>query len=214
MRVRLLFGTTNQAKLNRLRAVLQSLPVEVLGLNDVAISVRPEEDGATPHDNAVKKALTYHAATGLPTFSIDAGLYIDRFPMDRQPGVHVRRIDGREATDTELLLHYRKALSEVGGETTGYWMISVVFVASEETILSRDFKEETFFTIRQSPIVTPGEPLSSIQFDRTFGKYKSEITPEERASLDNAFDQALAGFLAECLDKMVKVEIGPTPPRI
>lgn len=45
----------------------------------------------------LKKARAHVARTGLPTFAMDGGLYIDAFPPDKQPGVRVRRMVGEMA---------------------------------------------------------------------------------------------------------------------
>lgn len=87
----MIFGTTNLAKYSRVRAILSSLPLEVISLQDARISIDVPENHNTPLENAIAKAKAYYQLSQLPTFSIDSGLYIDKFPVDKQPGVHVRR---------------------------------------------------------------------------------------------------------------------------
>ena len=94
MRKPLLLGTTNQAKLILVRSFLDPLPLEVLSLTDLGIRIDVREDGRTPQENAEKKARAYFAEAGIPTLAIDAGLHVERFPKERQPGVFVRRIHG------------------------------------------------------------------------------------------------------------------------
>jgi len=100
---KLLFGTTNLAKLERLRAITTTLPLDILSLSDLNIDLEIEENEQTLKENAVKKAKAYFRASKIPTFSMDSGLYIDKFPKIKQPSVFVRRIDGKRASDEEML---------------------------------------------------------------------------------------------------------------
>ena len=88
----ILFGTTNSAKIELIRAYLKALPVNVLSPKDLDIDIDVDENGLTPIENAEKKARAYFALARIPTFSIDAGLRIEKFPEEDQPGVFVRRI--------------------------------------------------------------------------------------------------------------------------
>lgn len=39
----------------------------------------------------------------IPVFASDSGLYIEGIEAERQPGVHVRRVGGKELTDEEMI---------------------------------------------------------------------------------------------------------------
>ena len=45
------------------------------------------EDGDTPEKNAIKKAIAYYQASGLPSFAIDSGLEINGLSNKEQPDV-------------------------------------------------------------------------------------------------------------------------------
>lgn len=202
MKKKVLFGTTNPSRLARLRAVTKTLPIEIVGLKELNINLDIEENGKTPEENAVQKVKEYFKASKIPTFSIDAGLYIDKFPEDKQPGVFVRRINGKAASDEEMLKYYINELNKVGGESKGKWIISIALAISEDQIFTRDFTDETYFTSKKSPVVRQGEPLGSLQISRTLNKYKSEITDEERSKLDAKLDKDLFEFLKEFIGNL------------
>jgi len=98
---RLLVATTNAGKLREIAGILESLPIDIVSLADVAGVPEPEETGATFAENARLKALYYHQATGLPSVADDSGLEIDA--LDGVPGVHSARWEG-----TDYAVKFRK----------------------------------------------------------------------------------------------------------
>ena len=116
---KLLLGTTNQTKLDLLRAIVQSLLIELVSLHDLGIHAEVREMGSTPEENALLKARAYFARTSVPTLAVDNALIIDRLPPEKQPGLCVRRLGGKQASDSELLDHYVRELEEVGGHVRG-----------------------------------------------------------------------------------------------
>lgn len=91
--MKLFYGTGNQSKLRNMRAILAGMPIELITPADLGIRLPAvEETGATPLENAVLKAETYHAVSGLPSFSLDSGLYLEGVPAELQPGPYVRRV--------------------------------------------------------------------------------------------------------------------------
>ncbi len=194
---KILFGTGSDAKIELVRAYLKDLPVLVLSPKDLNIDIDVQEDGRTPLENAAKKAKAYYAAAavaeaavaeaasaadGIPTFAIDAGLRIEKFPEESQPGVYVNRVtrDGRKASDEEILDYYREGLEAVGGTSPGRWTIAVSFVTSVERVHTQQFQLETLFTSQASQILLPGAPLSSLMKDPGTGRYYSEMEHAER----------------------------------
>jgi len=101
-RPRLLFATTNKGKLRELRELVGDA-VEVVSLADLPPVPEPEEDGDTFEANAVKKALEYARATGLPALADDSGLCVDA--LDGRPGVlSARYAEGDDKARYEKLL--------------------------------------------------------------------------------------------------------------
>ena len=178
----ILLGTTNPEKLQLFRQILTPLPVEILAPRDLGIAIVVEEDGVSPQENAEKKARAYFAAAGIPTLAIDAGLYIEKFPPDKQPGVFVRRIHGhgRDVSDQEVLDHYIREIEHVGGESLCAWNVGVVLMVAADKLFSGAYSTSRIFTSRPSPILLPGAPLASLTIDPASGKYFSEMDRRER----------------------------------
>ena len=83
--MKLLFGTSNECKLEEVRGLLNTLPFEVVSLKDFPPRPPVFEDGMTFAANAVKKAREYFEATGVATIADDSGLCVDA--LSGAPGV-------------------------------------------------------------------------------------------------------------------------------
>lgn len=92
--MRLLVATTNPGKLREIAGILQSLPVNLVSLDDFPGLAEPEETGATFAENARLKALYYHQATALPSVADDSGLEIEA--LGGAPGIHSARWEGSD----------------------------------------------------------------------------------------------------------------------
>lgn len=76
--MKLLYGTSNPAKLKYMKEMLKGLDVEIVGLNEINIEAKDiDESGNNPLENARIKALAYHKLINMPVFSCDSGLYIE-----------------------------------------------------------------------------------------------------------------------------------------
>ena len=83
---RLVLATSNAGKVRELRALARAWgPVEVLSLADFPPLEFPPEGETSYVDNAVAKARTAAAATGLPALGDDAGLEVDA--LGGAPGI-------------------------------------------------------------------------------------------------------------------------------
>jgi len=104
---KILLGTTNTGKLRELRALLASLPVELLEPNQLGLHLQVAETGASYAENALIKAIAYQEASGCVTLADDTGLEVDL--LDGAPGVHSARfVDQSGASDKDRrvkLLH-------------------------------------------------------------------------------------------------------------
>ena len=92
MAKKLFLGTTNPVKVCIVQAAVRPLPVDLLIPNDLRLDLQVVETGQTIQQNAELKALAYCAQTGLPTLAMDGGLWIEKFPAEKQPGPLIKRI--------------------------------------------------------------------------------------------------------------------------
>jgi XTP/dITP diphosphohydrolase len=109
---RLLLASGNPGKLRELRAILDALPVELVGLAELGRGSPPEvaETGATFLENALQKARAYAAWSGLAAVADDSGLEVDA--LGGAPGVRSARYAGDGASDQANLA---KLLAELAG---------------------------------------------------------------------------------------------------
>ena len=108
---RLLVASTNQGKLREYRRLLAGVPFDIIGPADVGIDAEVDETGATFEENAILKATTLCAASGLPTLADDSGLEVDA--LEGEPGVRSARYAGENATDADRVKFLLKKLKRV-----------------------------------------------------------------------------------------------------
>lgn len=137
---RLLYGTTNAAKLKVMRDTVAGLPLEIVGLLDLerAPEVCVDESGSNPLENAIIKARAYYRALREPVFSCDSGLYFEGLPDALQPGVHVRRVQGRLLNDEEMIAYYGGLARRYGGLRARYRNAICLVTGEGEEVSSMD----------------------------------------------------------------------------
>ena len=106
--MRLLLATHNRGKRREWMALLDGLDVELLLPDDLGLTGEVEETGETYVENALLKARTLAAASGLPTLADDSGLEVDA--LDGAPGVRSARY--KLGTDA---VRYRALLAALDG---------------------------------------------------------------------------------------------------
>lgn len=133
--MQLIYGTSNAAKVQHMRSLLSSLDVEIVGIGDLAVNL-PEidESGDDPMYNAIIKAKSFYSVLGKPVFSADTGLHIEGLPAALQPGVHVRRVNGKRLGDAEMTAYYADLAKQYGGKLTAQYRNALCFVVSESEI--------------------------------------------------------------------------------
>ena len=93
--MKVLFATTNQAKIKKYADELKKRNIEVITIKDLGINLDVDENGKNALENAYIKAKAYYDATGFVTIGMDNNLFIEELPEEKQPGTHVRRINGK-----------------------------------------------------------------------------------------------------------------------
>ena len=98
---KILLATNNKAKVREYARLLQSIPYQVVSLEDVNISEQVEETGTSFEENAILKAKRYAELSGLTTIADDSGLEVDA--LGGEPGVRSARYAGKGASDKERI---------------------------------------------------------------------------------------------------------------
>ncbi len=95
----LFVATGNRGKLKEFEALFAGVVGQLLSPADIPDVPVVIEDGATFHENAVKKARSAALATGKPVLADDSGLVVDA--LGGRPGVFSARFAGEGASDDD-----------------------------------------------------------------------------------------------------------------
>ncbi len=169
--MKMIYGTGNPGKLGWMREHLEVLGIEVIGLKDVDIPFQePEECGKSPLENARQKAEYYYSVFRQPVFSVDSGLYICGLSEEEQPGVHVRNVNGRRLSDSEMTEYYAGIAHRLGGKCMAQYRNAVCLIMSEAERYEYDEWDigSNWFYLVDQPLMDQekaGLPLDRISVD-------------------------------------------------
>ena len=180
--MKVLFATTNPPKIKKYADKLAYKNVEVLTIKDFNLNLEVNENGKNAIENAKIKAKAYYDATGITTIGMDNTLFIEELPEEKQPGTHVRRVNGKELTDEEMIVYYTNLVKENGGRLTAKWVYGMAICNGKETRTYTWSKDHFYFVEKPSEQRTPGYPLDSISIIPEFNKYLVELTEQEKKS--------------------------------
>ena len=177
--MKVLFATTNPAKVKSYADELKKRDIELITIKDLNIKLNIEENGKNALENAHIKAKAYYDATKIPTIGMDNNLFIDELPEDKQPGTHVRRINGKELNDDEMIDYYTNLVKENGGRLTAKWVYGMVICSDRGEKSYTWSKSNFYFVDKPCKKRNPGYPLDSIAIIPEYNKYLVELTDEE-----------------------------------
>lgn len=178
--MKILFATTNPAKVLKYKKTLEEKGIELITLKDLDFNLEIEENGKNALENAYIKAKAYYEATGISTIGMDDNLFIEELPEEKQPGNCVRRVNGKELSDDEMIIYYSDLVKKYGGKLTAKWVYGMV-ICSDDIIRNFSwYKDHFYFVSKPSSIRNPGYPLDSISILPEFNKYFVELSDEEK----------------------------------
>ena len=112
-------------------------------------------------------------------FSCDSGLYFEELTEEEQPGLHVRRINGKELTDEEMIEYYSALAEKHGGKITGRYRNAIYFILDEKrhySSMDMSIATEPFILAAEPhPKRVEGFPLDSLSVDIKSGKYYYDL---------------------------------------
>ena len=194
--MRLLFATTNKAKLESMQRIAKSLNIEIIGLKDLQ-SIQEfkdiqlpkiDESGKNPLENAIIKAKSYFEVLQIPLFSCDSGLYFDELSENEQPGTHIRRVNEKELNDKEMIEHYSKIAKSHGGRLIGKYKNAICLIIDEKNIFSSmdsSLEIEPFYLVdKPHKKIVEGFPLDSLSVDIKTEKYFQDL--EDNLAVDKS----------------------------
>ena len=204
--MKLLYATTNKGKLHSMQRIAKDLGIEIYGLSSVAGQLPSIiEDGKTPLDNVIKKAKAYYLHLKTPLFSCDSGLYFDDIDPALQPGLNIRRVNGKVLSDEEMIEYYSSLSKDYGGRIIGRYKNAICLIDKEGR--KHECFDETLWT---EPFIlssiphehrVPGFPLDSLSIDIKSGKYYYDL---EEKSVDQ--DAVRSGF-RKFLESLIALDV-------
>lgn len=199
--MKILYGTTNKAKLQAMKNALRDFDIELIGLNDLEGELpQIKEDGKTPLENAEMKARAYFDTFGIPVFSCDSGLYFDELNEEDQPALQVRRIGGRELTDEEMIAYYSALAKKYGGRITGRYRNAIYFILDEfnhYSSMDMSIATEPFVLVTEPHGKrVKGFPLDSLSVDIATGKYYYDLDVKD---VSTSVDDGVRAFFTNAL---------------
>ena len=200
--MKIIFATTNNNKINRLKNLLENTDIEILSLNNLPYKIKePNEKGKTPSDIALNKALYYyeHLRDKIPVLTQDDTIQLYDINEFNQPMLSIKEpvIEKYgDFNDEFALKYYTKLASKYGGIIEmdfnyGFALVSENLQQTE----SAQLRCQLVNTI--SSIIQPGYFLSSIIKVHIHDKliYYSELTNQEQRYADRDLARAVKALL-------------------
>lgn len=189
-----LFATSNQTKAKRFRKGLLEKGIETLTLKDINIKLDVEENGKTAIENALIKARAYYEKTHIPTIGMDDTLYIENIADNLQPGLFVRRVNGKTLNDEEMITYYTNLVKKYGvnGRLNCKWIYGLALIDDEGKESTYTWYKDNFYMVDvPSKKIDPGYPLNSISKYKQIDKYFTDITDKDKELIDIAEDDVI-----------------------
>ena len=160
----ILFATENESKSKRFSNGLKKYNIDVISLKDLNLHLDVEENGNSAIENAVIKAKAYYENTKMITMAMDDTLYLDNVPDSEQPGMYVRRVNGKRLNDEEMIEHYSQLARKYGldGRLTARWIYGLAIINDGEINTYTWAKDDFYITSEKTDKLDVGYPLNSI----------------------------------------------------
>lgn len=201
--MKLLFATGNENKYELMKRRLKKIEgIEVIMPKHINVKIDVNEDGETAEENAIKKAKAYYEETKLAIIAEDSGLWIEKFLDEDQPGLFVKRVNGREyLSDEEILNYYIEKLNNVGGQSNARYKTGIAVVNEKGKIFSKTVDEELFILTsdKNNHGYIKGGLLDSISYDPINKKYFNELKQEEKNKRYEKLDEEIRKMISPIL---------------
>ena len=182
---KVLFATGNESKAKRFKDGLLRNGIEIITIKDIDEDIEVLEDGKDAIENALIKARAYAKVLDMPVFAMDDSLYIDNIPDDKQPGLYVRRVNGKRLSDEEMLTYYSNLAHEYGkdGKLTCRWVYGIAVINDGVESTYTWSKNDFYIVDKLSDKIDPGYPLNTISINKKLNKYFTDMTKEDYVSV-------------------------------
>ena len=199
----ILIATKNEAKIKKYSTMLNILGIKYKTLKDFNYDINVEETGNTPKENSIIKAKAYNKVFDMPVLVDDSGLILDKMSPEKQPGVYVRRHNGKELTDEEIISLYSSEIEAVGGETKGAFVIAITIIDKEGKVHTNEKEHNRLFVSTPCKERNPGYPMNSLVYDKKTSKYLAQIYEGSNIYKGSSFENDLEFIKKVLINKKV-----------
>lgn len=201
--MKLLFATGNNLKYaHMVRRLKDFSDIEVIMPKQLGININVDENGTTAEENAIIKTKAFYDISKIPVIAEDSGLWIEKFPDEKQPGLHAKRIGGVEGlTDEQILDYYISEITKLGGESNAMYKTGVAIIDKNGKLFSTQIDEEPFLLTNKNnnkPIISGGV-LDCVSIDPLSNKYFNELTDEDKNNRYKKIDDAIKDIVKQHL---------------
>ena len=196
---KIVFATGNPTKAKRFSSGLEKDDIEVLSLKDLSLELEVSEDGENAIENALIKARECYKKTNMHSMGMDDTLYLEGVPNEKQPGLFVRRVNGKTLNDEEMIKHYINLVKEYGkdGRLNCKWVYGLAVIDENGNESTYTWEKDNFYMVdEKSEIINPGYPLNSISKYKTIDKFFTEMTKEDTQKV-KVSEEHVVKFISE-----------------
>jgi len=179
--MKIVLATHNVDKCAEISAILNNFSINILSLEDFPEIGEIIEDGTTLEENALIKARTVHAKTGLNSWADDTGLEVDA--LGGNPGVYSARYAGEYCSYSDNVHKLLKDMENIPKNLrTAYFKTVIALVGDNMELVSEG--------IVQGMITTKPKGVGGFGYDPVFyvrekGKTYSEMEMIEKNQISH-----------------------------
>ncbi|MBK5215559.1 MAG: hypothetical protein JJE53_01990 [Candidatus Pacebacteria bacterium] len=201
--MKVLFATTNQNKISRIRKLFKGTDLDLVSLNDLDYEIKePEEIGKNGLENSIIKAEYYYKnlKIKMPVLAQDDTIFLSEVIEEDNPKKDIKLPVIKkfgEFTDENAYIHYSDLVTKYNKEYLDIKFIYGHAICSGEVLEGSESSISGRLYSEINSIRTPGYFLSDM-FKLNingFWKYYSNLNEEELIEQDNDIKRSIAGLL-------------------
>lgn len=179
---KIILATGNENKVREIRQIMEGCDIELISMKEAGVFEDIIEDGTTFEENAVIKARTIAAKSGMLTLADDSGLEIDF--LDKAPGIYSARFMGENTSYSEKNSAILDKLSDVPDDKR-----TARFVCAVAAVWP-DGKYETVRATMEGIIAHKAAGENGFGYDPIFflpeyGCTSAELSPEDKNAISH-----------------------------
>lgn len=199
---KVLFATTNSAKVQRLKNFIKDIDVDILSFKDLDYTiVEPSEDAENGVEIAKLKAKHYfdHLKEKVPVITQDDTFFLEGVSEEDNPGIDTKSPVIKKFgvfNDENSVRYYSELAAKYGGEIPfqfryGHALCDGTHLEGKSSTLSGVLVAD------HKKTWTPNYPLNAVMRVLVHGewKYYEDLTPEEQAEADHELGASVSYLL-------------------